>query len=80
MGAMPVLGLPFCVRANTQDFDSWLKDLRQEARGKGISRESLREFVAGLDLPAEVKRSLIAMTPADYTGLASELANAIARD
>ncbi|MCC6560255.1 MAG: adenylosuccinate lyase, partial [Xanthomonadales bacterium] len=56
------------------------EQLKALTRGKGISRESLREFVAGLDLPAEVKRSLIAMTPADYTGLASELANAIARD
>ena len=56
------------------------EQLKALTRGKGISRESLREFVSGLDLPAEVKHSLMVMTPADYTGLASELANAIARD
>lgn len=53
------------------------EQLKALTRGKGISRDTLREFVAGLDLPADVKRSLMLMTPADYTGLATELADAI---
>jgi adenylosuccinate lyase len=53
------------------------EQLKALTRGKGISRDSLREFVAGLDLPEDVKRSLMVMTPGDYTGLATELADAI---
>ncbi|GAB4452968.1 MAG: adenylosuccinate lyase [Armatimonadaceae bacterium] len=48
-----------------------LKDL---TRGAGISEESLREFVAGLDLPEADKSRLLEMTPASYTGLAENLA------
>ncbi|HWT16432.1 MAG TPA: adenylosuccinate lyase [Patescibacteria group bacterium] len=53
------------------------EQLKALTRGRGISRDSLREFVAGLELPEDVKRSLMVMTPADYTGLATELADAI---
>ncbi len=53
------------------------EQLKALTRGKGISRESLREFVSGLALPEDAKQRLMAMTPADYTGLATELANAI---
>jgi adenylosuccinate lyase len=31
-------------------------------------------FVAGLDLPADDKQRLLALTPASYIGLAAELA------
>ena len=53
------------------------EQLKALTRGKGISRESLREFITGLELPEDVKRSLMVMTPADYTGLATELADAL---
>jgi adenylosuccinate lyase len=53
------------------------EQLKALTRGKGISRDSLRDFVAQLELPEDVKRSLMVMTPADYTGLATELADAI---
>ena len=53
------------------------EQLKALTRGKGISRESLREFVAALALPDDVKQRLMAMTPGTYTGLASELADAI---
>ena len=53
------------------------EQLKALTRGKGISRESLREFVAALALPDDVKQRLMVMTPGTYTGLASELADAI---
>ena len=53
------------------------EQLKALTRGKGISRESLREFVAALALPDDVKQRLMAMTPGTYTGLATELADAI---
>jgi adenylosuccinate lyase len=49
-----------------------LKDL---TRGKGgITKEDLHAFVRKLPLPADVKKRLLALTPATYTGLASRLA------
>ena len=51
-----------------------LKDL---TRGKGISREALQGFIDGLAIPQEAKDRLLAMTPANYTGLAEALAKKI---
>ena len=48
-----------------------LKDL---TRGKGISREALQTFIGQLDLPADEKTRLLAMTPESYIGAAAQLA------
>ncbi|RMF99311.1 MAG: adenylosuccinate lyase [Gammaproteobacteria bacterium] len=53
--------------------------LKQLTRGERVGPERLREFVAGLDLPAAAKARLLALTPADYTGLAARLATELAR-
>ncbi|TCT02779.1 adenylosuccinate lyase [Paralcaligenes ureilyticus] len=50
------------------------EQLKALTRGKGIDQERLREFILGLDLPAEPKARLLAMTPRSYVGLAAELA------
>ncbi|MGB3746855.1 MAG: adenylosuccinate lyase [Rhodanobacter sp.] len=50
------------------------EQLKALTRGHGITRESMREFIAGLDLPAEAKQRLLELTPGGYTGLAEELA------
>jgi len=51
-----------------------LKDL---TRGKGISQGALREFILGLAIPQDAKDHLLAMTPANYIGLAAQLARTI---
>jgi len=53
------------------------EQLKALTRGQGITRESMREFVAGLALPEDAKQRLLALTPAGYTGLAGKLAAAI---
>lgn len=53
------------------------EQLKALTRGHGITREAMREFVAGLDLPADAKRRLVDLTPATYTGLAQTLALAV---
>ena len=50
------------------------EQLKALTRGKGITREALQEFVAGLDIPAPERERLLAMTPASYIGRAAELA------
>jgi adenylosuccinate lyase len=47
--------------------------LKELTRGKRISGEDLREFVAGLDIGEDAKQRLLALTPAGYAGLASDL-------
>ena len=53
------------------------EQLKALTRGRGITRESLREFIESLDLPEDAKRRLLELTPATYTGLASMLAREI---
>jgi adenylosuccinate lyase len=50
------------------------EQLKALTRGQGISREALQQFVAGLDLPADAKQRLLALTPDSYIGLAEALA------
>ena len=53
------------------------EQLKALTRGHGITEASMREFIAGLDLPAGDRQRLLAMTPGSYTGLAERLAREI---
>src|ERR1700754_1631783 len=53
------------------------EQLKALTRGRGMTRESMREFIGGLDLPADAKQALAELTPASYIGLADKLAKAI---
>ena len=48
--------------------------LKALTRGKPITRELLREFIATLELPESERDRLLALTPAGYVGKAAELA------
>ncbi len=51
-----------------------LKDL---SRGRKVDAQSLSEFIQQLDLPAEARQQLQALTPGTYTGIAEKLAREI---
>jgi adenylosuccinate lyase len=53
------------------------EQLKALTRGQGITRDSMREFIAQLDLPADARQRLLDLTPASYTGLASTLAGQV---
>ena len=53
------------------------EQLKALTRGHGITRDSMREFIAGLELPADAKQHLLELTPAGYIGLAKRLAKEI---
>ncbi len=53
------------------------EQLKELTRGKGITKEALQEFVSKLEIPADAKQHLLAMTPANYIGRAIELAKRI---
>jgi adenylosuccinate lyase len=57
-------------RSSIADPYALLKDL---TRGKRVGAAELRAFIEGLDIGAEAKARLLALTPAGYTGLADRL-------
>ncbi len=48
--------------------------LKEVTRGQSVTREALHALIEGLDIPAEDRARLLALTPAGYTGKAAELA------
>jgi adenylosuccinate lyase len=51
--------------------------LKELTRGKGISREALQTFIQSLEIPDAEKTRLMQMTPANYVGIAEQLAKKI---
>ena len=51
--------------------------LKAISRGKRLERRALAKFVNSLPIPPEAKKRLLALTPARYTGLATELARRV---
>ncbi len=51
--------------------------LKELTRGKRVDREAMQAFVDGLDIPAEARQRLKAMSPATYLGNAEAQARAI---
>ncbi|WP_020676499.1 adenylosuccinate lyase [Geopsychrobacter electrodiphilus] len=47
--------------------------LKELTRGQKIDRETIRQFVEGLDLADEDKKRLLAMSPASYVGMAAKI-------
>ncbi|MCU1514742.1 MAG: adenylosuccinate lyase [Microbacteriaceae bacterium] len=61
-------------RSSIADPYAMLKEL---TRGKRVDQAELVAFVEGLDIGAEAKARLVALTPAGYAGLASDLVSYI---
>ncbi len=53
------------------------EQLKALTRGQGITADSMRAFVATLDLPADARERLLALVPSGYTGLAGQLAREV---
>ena len=53
------------------------EQLKELTRGREISAASLRDFIAGLNIPVDAKERLLDLSPAAYIGLAEALAGDI---
>jgi adenylosuccinate lyase len=53
------------------------EQLKELTRGKGITQTALTEFIYTLNIPPAEKERLLAMTPANYIGLAEQLAKKV---
>ena len=51
--------------------------LKELTRGHRITHEQLQQFIETLDIPAQAKVELSALTPRTYTGYAEKLAREI---
>lgn len=51
--------------------------LKELTRGKTVTKESIRRFIEGLEIPNEAKANLLNLTPHSYVGVAVELARDI---
>ncbi|WP_147919043.1 adenylosuccinate lyase [Ruania zhangjianzhongii] len=47
--------------------------LKELTRGRRVDAAAMREFISGLGLPEEIAARLLALSPADYVGLAPQL-------
>ena len=50
------------------------EQLKELTRGRRVTADEMRAFIAGLGLPEEAQHRLLELTPATYTGLAAQLA------
>ena len=53
------------------------EQLKELTRGKGITREALQAFIQNLAIPEAEKARLLQMTPANYIGIAAQLARQV---
>jgi adenylosuccinate lyase len=48
--------------------------LKELTRGRGVTKESIRDFIETLEIPDEAKTNLLNLTPHSYIGAAADLA------
>ena len=77
-GAWEVLAEPVQTVMRRYGLPEPYERLKELTRGQAITRESMREFIRGLALPAAERDRLLALTPSSYTGKAAELAARLA--
>ena len=55
----------------------WAEQLKELTHGERLTREDISKIIHQLELPDEVRRRLLELTPAAYTGSAAKLAREI---
>ncbi|MDD7465696.1 MAG: adenylosuccinate lyase [Actinomycetaceae bacterium] len=59
--------------AGAQGMGDPYERLKELTRGHAVTAQQMREFIQGLNMPAELEERLLRLTPASYTGLAQQL-------
>lgn len=72
-----VLAEPIQTVMRRYQIEAPYEKLKAFTRGKIINQKMLNEFILSTSLPVEVKNDLLRLKPADYIGLAIELAKTI---
>lgn len=69
-----VLGEAIQTTMRRYGIDEPYEKLKALTRGKTVTAELLRDFIATLDIPDDAKNRLLTLTPSTYVGLAATLA------
>jgi len=77
--AWEVLAEPIQTVMRKAGIEKPYEKLKELTRGHKINRETIQQFVQGLDLDPEDKKRLLEMTPANYTGIASDIVDMLDR-
>ncbi|XP_002530414.3 adenylosuccinate lyase [Ricinus communis] len=72
-----VLAEPIQTVMRRYDVPEPYEKLKELTRGRAVTKESLSEFIEGLELPKETKAYLLQLTPHSYVGEAIELAKTV---
>lgn len=72
--AWEVLAEPIQTVMRRYGIEKPYEKLKELTRGQKITQQVFKDFINTLDIPATEKERLLAMTPANYTGIASKLA------
>jgi adenylosuccinate lyase len=72
-----VLAEPIQIVMRRYGVDQPYERLKALTRGQRIGRDTLAEFIAGLEIPEEAKMRLKALSPATYIGNAADQAKAV---
>ena len=75
-----VLAEPIQTVMRLYDIENPYEQLKELTRGKAINADIMIEFVQKLDIPADAKKYLLALTPAAYTGNAADMARSLGVD
>ena len=73
-GHWEVLAEPIQTVMRRYGLDQPYEQLKALTRGRQVSRADFRQFIQGLDIPADAKETLLSLTPATYIGIAAKLA------
>jgi len=73
--AWEVLAEPIQTVMRRYGIDQPYEKLKALTRGQAITEQTLREFVASLELPDDAREALLALTPGGYTGNAAQQAH-----
>lgn len=71
--AWEVLAEPIQTVMRRHGIEKPYERLKEVTRGQSVTRERLAELIRTLEIPEEVRQTLLKLTPADYTGLAVSL-------
>jgi len=71
--AWEVLAEPIQTVMRRYGVEGAYEKLKELTRGQVITEEHLKAFIQQLDIPADARRRLAALTPGNYVGLAEEL-------
>ncbi|KAL6530642.1 hypothetical protein OROMI_028531 [Orobanche minor] len=68
-----VLAEPIQTVMRRYDVEEPYEKLKELTRGKVVNKESITEFINGLEIPVEAKNELLKLTPHNYVGVAAQL-------